>query len=88
MIREFHKMIREKVILHSNFALTKNDENMPTSKQQQSAMDYTLSYQEHLLKMEDAIGQRMEAKIEEIIDRKFHECMGKAERESNQETNH
>ena len=51
-------------------------------------MDYSLSYQEHLLRMEDAIGQRMEAKIEEIIDRKFHEYMGKTEGESNKDTNH
>ena len=36
-------------------------------------------YQEHLLRMEDVLGRKMEAKIEELLDRKFHEYMEKTE---------
>ena len=45
-------------------------------------MEYAMWYQEHLLAMEDAIGERLEAKIEEIIDRKFQQYMEQARKES------
>ena len=44
-------------------------------------MDYAIWYQEHLLRMEYVIGKKFEAKIEEILDRKFHEYMEKKDRE-------
>ena len=56
---------------------------MPNEKYQNSAMEYALWYQEHLLQMENVLGKRIEAKIEEIIDRKFDEYMGKARNEKN-----
>ncbi len=42
-------------------------------------MEYAMWYQEHLLRMEDVLGRKMEAKIEELLDRKFHEYMEKTE---------
>jgi len=36
-------------------------------------MEYAMWYQEHLLQMEGILGKKIEAKIEEIIDRKFNE---------------
>ena len=42
-------------------------------------MEYAMWYQEHLLRMEDVLGRKMEAKIEELLDRKFHEYMEKKE---------
>jgi hypothetical protein len=56
---------------------------MPNVKYQNSAMEYALWYQEHLLQMENVLGKRIEAKIEEIIDRKFDEYMEKARNEKN-----
>ena len=56
---------------------------MPNEKYQNSAMEYALWYQEHLLQMENVLGKRIEAKIEEIIDRKFDEYMEKARNEKN-----
>lgn len=47
-----------------------------------TAMEYAMWYHEHLLAMEDAIGERLEAKIEEIIDRKFQWYMEQARKES------
>ena len=46
-------------------------------------MEYALWYQEHLLQMETVLGKRIEAKMEEIIDRKFDEYMEKARNEKN-----
>lgn len=46
---------------------------MPNAKYQNSAMEYALWYQEHLLQMECVLGKKIEAKIEKIIDRKFKE---------------
>ena len=39
-------------------------------------------YQEHLLLMEDELGKRLEAKIDEILDRKFQEYMEKVKNEN------
>ncbi len=52
---------------------------MPNVERQNSAMEYAMWYQEHLLRMEDALGRKMKAKIEELLDRKFHEYMEKKE---------
>ncbi len=52
---------------------------MPNVERQNSAMEYAMWYQEHLLRMEDVLGRKMEAKIEELLDRKFHEYMEKKE---------
>ena len=48
-------------------------------------MEYVMWYQEHLLQMESIMGKKIEAKIEEIIDRKFNEYIDeiRAERNSN-----
>ena len=48
-------------------------------------MEYAMWYQEHLLHMESIMGKKIEAKIEEIIDRKFNEYIDeiRAERNSN-----
>ena len=75
-------MIREKGHFVPTFAST-NFNDMPNVKYQNSAMDYAMWYQEHLLKMEDDMGKRLEAKIEEMLDRKFHEYMEKLESEKN-----
>ena len=36
-------------------------------------MEYAMWYQEYLLQMESILGKKIEAKIEEKIDRKFNE---------------
>ena len=46
-------------------------------------MEYAMRYQEHLLRIEEVLGKRMEAMIEELIDRKFQEYMDKARDENN-----
>ena len=56
-----------------------NINDMPNVERQNSAMEYAMWYQEHLLRMEDVLGRKMEAKIEELLDRKFHEYMEKTE---------
>ena len=50
-----------------------NIDDMPNAKYQNSAMEYALWYQEHLLQMESFLGKKIEAKIETIINRKFKE---------------
>ena len=64
-----------------NFA-SSNIDDMSNVESHHSAMEYAIWYQEHLLAMEDAIGERLEAKIEEIIDRKFQQYMEQARKES------
>lgn len=44
-------------------------------------MEYAIWYQEHLLQMEDVLGKRLDAKIEEIVERKIQEYMDKARNE-------
>ena len=58
---------------------------MPNVKHQNAAMEYAMWYQEHLLQMESVLGKKIEAQIEEIIDRKFNEYIDeiRAERNSN-----
>lgn len=46
---------------------------MPNVKYQNAAMEYAMWYQEYLLQMESILGKKIEAKIEEKIDRKFNE---------------
>lgn len=46
-------------------------------------MEYSMWYQEQLLRMEDVLGKRLEAKMEEIIDRKFNDYMQKIINENN-----
>ena len=46
-------------------------------------MEYAMWYLEHLLRMEDVIGKKLEAKISEMIDKKFHEYMEKIKNENN-----
>jgi hypothetical protein len=58
---------------------------MQNVKHQNAAMEYAMWYQEHLLQMEGILGKKIEAKIEEIIDRKFNEYIDiiRDERNSN-----
>lgn len=58
-----------------------NINDMPNVERQNSAMEYAMWYQEHLLRMEDVLGRIMEVKIEEVLGRKFHEYMKKKESE-------
>ena len=46
-------------------------------------MEYAMWYQEHLLRMEDVLGKRLEAKMEEMIDKKFHNYMVKVMNKNN-----
>ena len=55
---------------------------MSDVKYQKSAMEYALWYQEHLLRMEEILGKRLEAKIEEMLDRKIQEYMEKVRNEN------
>ena len=45
-------------------------------------MEYALWYQEHLLRMEDVFGKKLEAKIEKMLDRKIQEYMEKTRNEN------
>jgi hypothetical protein len=67
-----------------NFA-SSNIDDMSNVESHHSAMEYAMWYQEHLLQMESIMGKKIEAKIEEIIDRKFNEYIDeiRAERNSN-----
>lgn len=56
---------------------------MSNEKYQKAAMEYSMWYQEQLLRMEDVLGKRLEAKMEEIIDRKFNDYMQKIINENN-----
>ncbi|MBR5084110.1 MAG: hypothetical protein IKX33_05865 [Prevotella sp.] len=54
-----------------------NINDMSDVKYQNAAMEYAMWYQEHLLRMEDVMGKRLETKIEELIEKKIHEYMEK-----------
>ena len=54
-----------------------NINDMPNANYQNSAMEYAMWYQEHLLRMESILGKKIEVRIEEIIDRKFNEYIEK-----------
>ena len=41
---------------------------MDKNHSQENAMDYSIEYLEHLLKMEDVMEQHMERKISQMID--------------------
>lgn len=56
---------------------------MSNAKFQNAAMEYAMWYQEHLLRIEDILGKRLEAKMEEIIDKKFHEYLVKVINKNN-----
>ena len=56
---------------------------MSNAKFQNAAMEYAMWYQEHLLRMEDILGKRLEAKMEEMIDKKFHEYLVKVINKNN-----
>ena len=60
---------------------------MPNVKHQNAAMEYAMCYQEHLLQMESVLGKKIEAKIEEIIDRKFNEYIDIIRDERNSKIN-
>ena len=60
---------------------------MPNVKHQNAAMEYAMCYQEHLLQMESIMGKKIEAKIEEIIDRKFNEYIDIIRDERNSKIN-
>jgi hypothetical protein len=55
---------------------------MSNVEYQNSAMEYALWYQEHLLRMEDVFGKKLEAKIEKMLDRKIQEYMEKTRNEN------
>ena len=65
-----------------------NFNDMPNVKYQNSALEYAMWYQEHLLRMEDVMGKRLEGKIEEILDKKFHLYMEKLESEKKHNNHH
>lgn len=67
-------MIRLSELYGANFA-SSNINDMSNAKYQDAAMEYAMWYHEHLLRMEDVLGKKMEAKIEEILDRKIHEYL-------------
>lgn len=46
---------------------------MDKNLSQENAMDYSIEYLEHLLKMEDAMEQHMERKISQMIDQKLRQ---------------
>ena len=50
---------------------------MAKNKYQDSAMEYSMWYLEHLLKMEDVMGQKLEEKINELLDRKLRDYVRK-----------
>ena len=56
---------------------------MPNAKYQNAAKEYAMWYQEHLLRMEDILGKGLEAKMEEMIDKKFHEYLVKVINKNN-----
>lgn len=57
---------------------------MSNSNYQDSAMEYALWYLEHLLKMEDVMGQRIEQRINELLEQKVREYMEKGGMEKKQ----
>ena len=56
---------------------------MSNVEYQNAAMEYAMWYQEHLLRMEDILGKRLEAKMEEMIDKKFHDYLVKVMNKNN-----
>ena len=70
-------MIRQKGAFVPNFATVKSITFMPNKKYQNSAMDYAMWYLEHLLKMEDLMGKKLEMKIDEMLERKFQQYLEK-----------
>ena len=56
---------------------------MSNVKDQNAAMEYAMWYQEHLLRMEDILGKRLETKIEKMIDKKFQEYLVKVINKNN-----
>lgn len=50
---------------------------MAKNKYQDSSMEYSMWYLEHLLKMEDVMGQKLEEKINELLDRKLRDYVRK-----------
>ncbi len=46
---------------------------MDKNHSQENAMDYSIEYLEHLLKMEDVMEQHMERKISQMIDQKLRQ---------------
>ncbi len=52
-------------------------------KYQNSAMEYAIWYQDCLLRMEDVLVKRLEAKIEVILDRKILEYIEKTRNKNN-----
>lgn len=46
---------------------------MDKNLSQENAMDYSIEYLEHLLKMEDVMEQHMERKISQMIDQKLRQ---------------
>ena len=80
MIILFHEMISGKWLAYLPLH-RQNINDMPKVEYQNSAMEYAMWYQEHLLKMECVMGKKIEAKIEEIIDSKFDEYIKKTRNE-------
>ena len=50
---------------------------MAKNKYQDSAMDYSMWSLEHLLKMEDVMGQKLEEKFNELLERKLRDYVRK-----------
>ena len=70
-------MITQKRYFHSTFASSLNLFVMSRTKYHNSAMEYAMWYQEHLLNMEDVLGRKVEEKICELLDKKFYDYMEK-----------
>ena len=60
---------------------------MSNVKYQNAAMEYAMWYQEHLLRMEDILGKRLEAKMEEMIDKKCHDYLVEVINKNNSNNN-
>ena len=68
---------------------------MDKNHSQENAMDYSIEYLEHLLKMEDVMEQHKERKISQMIDQKLRQYVESGrltpkaeEKETDEDTNH
>ncbi len=62
MISILHEMITHLCPFHRNFAANLNESDMPKTKSQETAMDFAMSYEDMLLRIEGILRQNVEAK--------------------------
>lgn len=53
---------------------------MAKTKYQETATDYAREYLEHLLRMEDVLGQELDSRIEEAVKKYMEEMSKKSEK--------